>query len=471
MEANRRALAESLSPPSREGSEDFVDVRPWYAPPSSNSAMDLAYASVLSPTDALEVATRVNDLELDMEQIKLEEQLNEELLLHLKQTVSPTIRDHLCDHLRRAKLEAWAWDRIASDYYHVRDTLLPFSTRLALRGYGVGARQVVDRAFYDIIGAHREGVEFLEFRRWLMRLMDDIEGVEMTNRQKITHGDSAVPAEMRDRVRTAFMKRESNRGNVSPTTRNHLRRAMREASVQGSDPMATLFRSLDLGNNQVEDFQRWIEGIFVDFEVVRKPSVSGLYSHEADKQWHTLKQPLFDSGLRHSLQQSASWYSRGESLRSNSKSDECDGTAPWGEPWKPPDQGDIVDEAPGPLMNTIVANQIVGHAASPRRHSYLAPVVLHSLSPERVVVRHSSPPRFGDKVQVSGDTHDADKSRWRRRMAANRQELCELADNLPTRLFTSMGPRMVIEEDPLGLTTVVVDHHHEPSWVRALNLH
>ena len=49
-------------------------------------------------------------------------------------------------------------------------------------------------------------------------------------------------------------------------------------------------------------------------------------------------------------------------------------------------------------------------------------------------------------------------------MAANREGLRELFDNMPTRLISRSGHRMEMFEDPLGVTTMVVDNHGKSSW-------
>jgi len=466
MEANRLSLAQSLSP--RDDMEDFLEdvYRPVRSLPSS-ATIDLAYASIMSPTDALQVASRVNELEHDMEEIKVGEQVADNILRGLSDMVTPSTRGQLVEHLRGLKRASWhSWDYSRWDYSHVRDSLLPFHTRLALRGYGLGAKHSVDRAFYDIIGARREGIEFLEFRRWLMKLMDDMEDANNTRRPTTTssYGESAVPAEMRDRVRSAFVKREGLHGTISPSTRSAMREAINSVSlVRPEDPMALLFHSLDLGNSQVDDFRSWIEDVFVDYELLPKAPHSGT-SHrgDADKQWHNLKQPLFQTG-------STSFSKPKERPASPPRVAETykDDAAAWGEPWRPKPESALERDRPSALMNAMVASEIVGRASSPLRHSFLTPVVLRSASPERVVVRHSSPSRFGDKMHQSyhDDALDADSSHWKRRMAANRKELRELAEELPTRVISSMGPNLVINEDPLGLTTVMVDHP-EARWGR-----
>ena len=122
---------------------------------------------------------------------------------------------------------------------------MPEDTRKALRGYGLGSHPVVDQLFYDMIGARREGVEFLDFHRWIRNFLNATEAPPLRTRPRgdpcsplcrwmvqpppgpvtlelgkraadpvVTGsgpGESAVPKEMRDRVRGEIVRRTGKR--------------------------------------------------------------------------------------------------------------------------------------------------------------------------------------------------------------------------------------------------------------------
>ena len=84
----------------------------------------------------------------------------------------------------------------------------------------------------------------------------------------------------------------------------------------------------------------------------------------------------------------------------------------------------------------------------------MSPLAIHSMDTMLSLRLPSPMSQSEDNDQSSADV-DVEDSEWKRKMAANRQELRDLAESLPTRILTPLGqPTVVINEDARGYTYV-----------------
>lgn len=252
--------------------------------------------------------------------------------------------------------------------------------------------------------------------------------------------------------------------------------------VEG-DNTSYLFQSLDLNNARVEDFEDWIKNVYADTEV-RKPAPEPsqiMPVGDTERQWQNLKQPVFyqdqrtvaaetqspqapksrgegSAGARsmsgtapHAMREETSRLAAALGIPTDLPTDEPDD--PWGTRWQPTV---IKEESSPPLLVAAVSRAIDRRSLSPLVYRG------RSGSPGRVVVRRGSPPRMGERLEYKAEASPEAKeevvdSEWKRRMGANRRELQELADSIPSRVVTPNGVRMTVNQDPMGLTTYVLD--------------
>jgi len=283
----------------------------------------------------------------------------------------------------------------------MREELLPDATRDALCAYGLGTHHSVDMLFFDMIGARREGVEFLDFQRWIRNFLNATEppagpvALELGRRVAVPvvtgsgEGESAVPKSIRDRVR-GDLKARSDKA-----------KPVRESREEW------------FGNPRLANFEHWLHDVYTDPLEALGP-VRGSPVNE-DKHWHKLQEPIFTTTLEHAAVNPIPSQKLLEKHALDRVHKAPGDDSAWGTPWKPESAGVEGGSSRGE------------HAAGER---WLREEEHQSGLVYRFVERATSPPR-GSQLRES--RHEFGHTHWYGN--DDRKDPVEAASSRAERLF------------------------------------